>query len=84
VPFGGTLQDSTATINRSLACLRRMLAIAREDGKLQSVPFIRLLKQPRPRRGFVTQKQFDELLAALPQPSGSAYSVSVLVRLQAW
>jgi integrase len=57
---------STATINRSLACLRRMLAIAREDGKLQSVPFIRLLKEPPARRGFVTQKQFDELLAALP------------------
>jgi integrase len=57
---------STATINRSLACLRRMLAIAREDGKLQSVPLIRLLKEPPARRGFVTQKQFDELLAALP------------------
>jgi integrase len=57
---------SSATINRSLACLRRMLAIAREDGKLQSVPVIRLLKEPHPRRGFITQKQFDELLAALP------------------
>lgn len=57
---------STAMINRSLACLRRMLAIAREDGKLQSVPVIRLLKEPPARRGFVTQKQFDELLAALP------------------
>jgi hypothetical protein len=49
---------STPTINRSLACLRRMLAIAREDSKL--------LKEPPARRGFVTQKQFDELLAALP------------------
>jgi integrase len=57
---------SSATINRSLACLRRMLAIAREDGKIQTVPVIRLLKEPAPRRGFVTQKQFDELLAALP------------------
>ncbi|MGA8540100.1 MAG: tyrosine-type recombinase/integrase, partial [Terriglobales bacterium] len=57
---------STATINRSLSCLRRMLAIAREDNKLQLVPVIRLLKEPRARKGFVTQKQFDELLAALP------------------
>ncbi len=57
---------SRATVNRSLACLRRMLAIAREDGKLQSVPFVRLLKEPSARKGFVTQKQFDELLAALP------------------
>lgn len=58
---------STATINRSLACLRRMLAIAREDGKLQSVPFIRLLKEPNARTGFITQRQFDELLAVLPR-----------------
>ena len=58
---------STATINRSLACLRRMLAIAREDGKLQSVPFIRLLKEPNARKGFITHKQFDELLAVLPR-----------------
>jgi len=57
---------SRATINRSLACLRRMLAIAREDGKLQSVPVIRLLKEPPARKGFVTQKHFDELLRALP------------------
>ena len=57
---------STATINRSLACLRRMLAIAREDGKIQSIPAIRFLKEPSPRRGFVTQQQFDILLAALP------------------
>jgi integrase len=57
---------STATINRSLSCLRRMLAIAREDGKLPSVPFIRLLKEPNARKGFVTQPQFEKLLAALP------------------
>ena len=57
---------SSATINRSLAALRRMLAIAREDGKIQMVPVIRLLKEPKARKGFVTQKQFDALLAALP------------------
>src|SRR5580658_3573591 len=57
---------STATINRSLACLRRMLAIAREDRNLQSVPLIRLSKEPNARKGFVTQQQFDVLLAALP------------------
>jgi len=57
---------SPATINRSLACLRRMLAIAREDGKIQNVPVVRLLKEPSPRTGFVTQKKFGELIAALP------------------
>ena len=73
---------SSATINRSLAALRRMLAIAREDGKIQMVPVIRLLKEPKARKGFVTQKQFDALLAALPNASATADSVSVLVRLQ--
>lgn len=57
---------SPATINRSLACLRRMFTIAREEGKIQSAPLIRLLKEPAARTGFITQKQFDELLAALP------------------
>jgi integrase len=56
---------STATINGSLRCLRRMLNLAREDGKLQNVPKIHLLKEPPARRGFVTQEQFDGLIAAL-------------------
>jgi integrase len=43
-----------------------MLNLAREDGKLQTVPKIHLLKEPPARRGFITQKQFDELISALP------------------
>jgi len=57
---------SAATINRSLACLRRMLRIAHEDGKLQAVPVIRLLKEPTPRKGFLPVEKFEELLGALP------------------
>jgi len=57
---------STATINGSLRCLRRMLNLAKEDGKLQNVPKIHLLKEPPARRGFITQEQFDDLVAALP------------------
>jgi integrase len=57
---------SAATINRSLACLRRMLRIAYEDGKLQVVPVIRLLKEPAARKGFLPVEKFEELLGALP------------------
>jgi integrase len=57
---------SSATINGSLRCLRRMLNLAREDGKIQNAPKIHLLKEPPARRGFITQEQFDELVAALP------------------
>jgi len=57
---------STATINRSLACLRRMLRIAHEDGKIQTVPIIRLQKEPPARKGFLTPERFEELLGVLP------------------
>src|SRR5208337_311412 len=55
-----------AVINRSLACLRRMLRIAHEDGRLQNVPIIRLQKEPPARRGFVTDEQFGKLMKLLP------------------
>jgi integrase len=55
-----------ATINRSLACLRRMLHIAHEDGKIQSVPKIRFLKEPPARKGFLELAKFEELSAVLP------------------
>jgi integrase len=55
-----------AVINRSLACLRRMLKIANEDGKLPTIPVIRLLKEPPARRGFVEVGQFEHLVRLLP------------------
>ncbi len=55
-----------AVINRSLACLRRMLNIAREDGKLTVLPVIRLLKEPSARKGFVELPKFQKLVASLP------------------
>jgi integrase len=56
-----------AMINRSLQCLRRMLNIAREDGKIQIVPKIRLKKEPPARKGFLERNKFNELVAALPK-----------------
>ena len=55
-----------AMTNRSLALMRRMLRIAHEDNKITSVPKIRLLKEPPPRKGFVEQDKFDELVGLLP------------------
>jgi integrase len=55
-----------AVINRSLACLRRMLKLAYEERKIAAVPIIRLLKEPPARTGTVSEEKFDELLAALP------------------
>lgn len=63
------LNDGAAngTINRSLALLRRMFAIAHEDGKIQHKPKIRLLKAGAARKGFLPREKFDELLAHIPQ-----------------
>jgi integrase len=56
----------TAWINRSLACLRRMLRIAYDDNKIQHVPKIHFLKEPAARTGFLELKKFDELVGLLP------------------
>lgn len=56
-----------AFINRSLALLRRMLNLARQEGKITTVPYIEFLPEPKPRKGFVAQNQFNRLLAALPK-----------------
>ena len=58
--------NANGTVNRSLALLRRMLAIANEDGKIQFRPKIRLLKAGPARKGFLPKEKFDELLGHLP------------------
>ena len=55
-----------AIINRSLAALRRMLRIAREDKKIQNVPVIHLLKEPPARKGFLLTEKFKILSEKLP------------------
>jgi integrase len=55
-----------AWVNRSLACLRRMLRIAYDDGKLQRMPKLHFLKEPPARKGFLEFKKFDELIGLLP------------------
>lgn len=55
-----------AAINRSLALLRRMLNIARIDGKIQFMPVVRLLKEPPARKGFLERNSFEKLLSKLP------------------
>jgi integrase len=55
-----------ATINRSLALLRRMLNLAKREKKIHDVPFIEFQKEPPPRKGFVEQADFEKLLSVLP------------------
>jgi integrase len=55
-----------AVINRSLACLRRMLRIAFDESKITVCPKINLLKEPPARKGFVALSQFECLVKMLP------------------
>ncbi len=55
-----------STINRSLAALRRMFHLAKQDGKLRDVPHIPMLKEPPPRKGFLEYDQYARLRDALP------------------
>jgi integrase len=55
-----------AWINRSLACLRRMLRLAHKEGKIANVPTIYFMKEPEARKGFLERAKFKELLGALP------------------
>jgi hypothetical protein len=43
-----------------------MLHIAHEDGTIQNVPKIRLLKEPGARKGFLDVRKFEALIGALP------------------
>ena len=55
-----------AVINRSLACLRRMLRVAYDENKIPTMPKINLLKEPPARKGFVELAKFNCLIRMLP------------------
>jgi integrase len=59
-------EANPGTINRNLSLLRRMFNLARQENKVQQVPYFPLLAEGRPRQGFVEDAQFAKLLAALP------------------
>jgi integrase len=56
---------ANATINRSLAALRRMFALAIERGSLKYAPKIKMLPEGEPRKGFLEIQDYDKLYTAL-------------------
>lgn len=55
-----------STINRNLALLRRMLVLAKREGRVAEVPHIPMLRESDPREGFLYPDEFDKLRAAMP------------------
>ena len=58
---------ANATVNRELALLRRALNLGVEDGKVQNPPKVKLLKEPKGRKGFFEKPEFDRVLAEVPE-----------------
>jgi integrase len=56
---------ANATINRSLAALRRMFTLAVERGSLKYAPKIKMLPEGEARTGFLEIADYDKLYAAL-------------------
>jgi integrase len=56
-----------STINRNLALLRRMLVLAKREGKIAEVPHVPMLKESDPREGFLYLEEFEKLRAAMPE-----------------
>lgn len=54
------------TINRELAQLRRGLRLAVSLGQLSTPPAFSLLREDRPRQGFLEPDQFDSIVRQLP------------------
>lgn len=64
-----------ATINLDLATLRRALRLAHENGKLEKVPRIRMLRPDPPRSGFFEREKFEAAKAQLPDDLTLAVSI---------
>ena len=58
---------SNGTINRELALLRRMFSLAMQDGTLKVRPYVPVLKESPPRKGFLEHSDFQRLRHELPE-----------------
>jgi len=58
---------ANGSVNRSVSALRRMFYLAKEDGKLRDVPTFPMVKEARPRQGFLEREQCEKLFKELPE-----------------
>ena len=57
---------SNGEINRELTTLKRILNLARQNGKLMHVPHVPMLRERNVRTGFFEREQIERILAHLP------------------
>jgi len=58
---------SNVTMNRNLALLRRMMNLARREGKIHFVPYFPVLAEKPRRKGFFKREEFEKLRKELPE-----------------
>jgi hypothetical protein len=66
-----------ATVNRDLAILKQSLNLGHENGKVNTVPHIRLLSENNVRRGFLESVQHDQLATECAKHGGALAAVNV-------
>jgi integrase len=56
----------SGTVNRELTALKRALNLAKIEGYIKSIPYVKMLKEPAPRQGFLEHDQYLAILNNLP------------------
>jgi integrase len=56
---------SNATVNREMACVKRMYRLAVQAGKVMNIPYIPMVKEAAPRSGFFEREQFESVRSHL-------------------
>src|SRR5262249_7389595 len=72
---------AAGSINRPLQALRHMLRLAHEEGLLDTVPKIRLEKEPQGRLRWLTEEEIARLLAACLQSRNKQLHAAVVITL---
>jgi integrase len=65
VPVGESKRRKPASMNRELACLSKLFSMARENGLLKEVPYIKLLREDNERKRYLTDSEEKQLMDAL-------------------
>lgn len=68
-------EAAPATIQRELACLRRMMHLGMEDARVTTIPVFPALRVDNTRQGFLAAETVDKLREALPEPVRTMFVV---------
>jgi integrase len=65
-------KKTRATVNREVSILRRAFNLAREEERLNRVPYFPMMKEENARQGFFEKAEFETVAAGLPEPVADA------------